>query len=153
MCDHLLHTIMENSIVHWGGEDWYIKILHQKTRSLICLREYQKAEHILQELVKMHPYDRELGRRLLQVRLHTLPSWRPQMRALLVIAVLFLVILMTIETFVLPMYPHYLPRFEAAHSSVIALALGLLLLSEWYHLEKCRRSVEVFVQNARKPKY
>lgn len=152
MCDYLLHTIMENNIVQWGGEDWYVRILHQKARSLMRLRENKKAEHILQELIKMHPFDQENVRLLFRLRLRALSRRRAEVRAVLVAIVLLIIILMTVETFILRLYPRYLGYFELIHNAMAVIGMSLFLFSEWYHWEKCRRSVRCYVQQAQKQK-
>ncbi len=51
--------IIERSIYHniqfFNGEDIYLKTLHQKAKSYFHLHEYDSAQHIAQELVKIMP--------------------------------------------------------------------------------------------------
>jgi len=68
--------IIERSIYHniqfFNGEDIYLKTLYQKAKSYFHLHEYESAQHVAQELVKIlpghSPYSQLLNKCLIRQR-------------------------------------------------------------------------------------
>ena len=57
MADVIVEASIEENVQYFHGEDVYYNTLFRKAASFYNLYEYDKAEHILRELIKMNPYD------------------------------------------------------------------------------------------------
>ena len=134
MCDHLLEIIIMENVDTWAGEDVYAQVLFKKAASLHQLREDAAAEHLLRELLKLHPDDR-LARHTLQANLlRRRPRWLLQTRAAALVALLLGALAV------------------AARSDLDRRLLGgaaLLAAGELAHYWRCRHDVRVFAQKAK----
>jgi tetratricopeptide (TPR) repeat protein len=153
MCDYLAGVIMEHNLIYWGGEDWYVKILQQKAKTLVHLGEYQKAGHIFRELIKMDPDDKGSQQLLMQCLLNIRPQGLLRARALLVVLVLVVTALIATELFVLPLFPGYTKFFQWTHNGLLAFGVVVLLIAETRHYWRCLRAVrQAVARSIRKKK-
>jgi hypothetical protein len=153
MCDQMLEYIIMNNIETWGGVDIYAKILHEKAISLFYLQEYPDSEHVLRELIKIHPWGNAYLSLLKKCLLRQKPSWLMTVRAVSVFLFLSSAVLIALQLFILK--PHF-PQFEKAsiwaHYGTLATGLMALLLGESYHMWKSHASVRRFASRIRKTK-
>lgn len=153
MCDHLLEIIIMENVESWAGEDVYAQVLFKKAASLCRLREDAQAEHVLRELLKLHPED-PLSRRLLQVcLLRRRPRWLLQTRAIAIVLLLLGAVAVAVALFVVE--PFFSPYAQAARWIYNALMLGgagLLAAGEFAHYWRSSSRVRGFAKKMRRRK-
>ncbi len=54
--DVVIETAIEHNIIFYKGEDIFLTMLFRKAASLYNLFEYERAEYILREIIKIHPW-------------------------------------------------------------------------------------------------
>jgi tetratricopeptide (TPR) repeat protein len=142
MCDYLLEIIIDQNIITWGGEDWYHKIIFQKALSLYQLDEFVKAQHVLRELLKMHPENEQMVRQLLlRCYLSQKPRWLLIARALAVLVVLLSVILVVIELSILSFFPKLIAPVQTFRYIILIGMLAWILVAETIHFFQGKRKV------------
>ncbi len=147
MCDHLLEVIIMQNIDTWGGEDIYNQTLFRKASSLFHVHEYAKAEHVLRELVKIHPADKLPCRFLEKCLVRQKPAWLMKTRAATVAIVLFTAVVIAVELFVVtPFFESWVPFFQTAH--LVLMGLGILVFAggEVFHALRSHYSASSFAQ-------
>ena len=154
MCDFLLETIIIQNVETWGGEDLYTRTLLAKATSQYYEQEYQSAEHILKEFVKITPENTLPAQKLWKkCLLCQKPVWLMRIRALGVGILLFTALFIAIEIFVVaPFFSEYHARVQQAHNVLLVLGLFILFAGELRHIWICHHSVNRFVQHARQKK-
>ncbi len=130
--------ILEESIIHnfrfIDGEDVFIKVLYQKGFSLACIHDYQAAEKVFHDLVKIQPKHAPYRKLLKKCILRQRPLYIKRMFALgvffyLLSIVLIIVNLLIVESF----YTNKLAEFEYARFGVFSVGLLLLFGGEVVH--------------------
>lgn len=146
MCDHLLETIIMQSIETWGGEDIYAGILYDKSVSLYYLEDYPASEHVLRELLKIHPYNHAYLRLLNKCLLRQRPTWLMTTRAISVALILLSSCIVALQLFVVkPFFIGWNDTALSAHYATLAAGLGTLFGGEFYHTWRCKHRCTVFV--------
>lgn len=154
MADHLLETIIANNITTWGGEDLYAKVLFRKATALYELHENRATEHILREILKMHPRHRESAEFLQKCLLARRPAWLTRARnwSLLLILLSAAGIAAT-EIFVIrPFFNRFYQLAQWLDFGLLAIALGLLAAAEGFHFWRSREQVRQFRQQCLRKK-
>jgi hypothetical protein len=140
MCDHLLEQIIMHNIESWGGEDVYLRILFQKAASLANLHEFTKAEHVLRELLKLHPRQEQARRLLMHALLEQKPEWLQKVRAVAVGLTLLAALAIAIEIFVIkPFFPWYFDLALLVHNLLLGGGILTFAIGEWRHYGICRK--------------
>ncbi len=154
MCDHLLEIIIMENVDTWAGEDVYAQILLKKAISLYRLREDAQTEHVLRELLKLHPEDR-LARHTLQIcLLRRRPRWLLKTRAIAVATLLLGAIAVAVELFVVaPFFSQYSDTARWVYNSLMVGGAGLLAVGEFAHYWRCRRSAQKAANVLRNPSF
>ncbi len=153
MCDHLLETVIMQNIESWGGEDIYAKLLFRKAAALFQLQEYAQSEHILRELIKLHPEDQLPVRFLRSCLLRQKPDWLTQTRAIAVGLTFLAVGAIILELFVVRLY--FLDYYEQAliaHNILLGSAVAVLAIGEFIHAWRCRHLATEFARGIRSRK-
>lgn len=151
VCDHLLELIIMENVDTWAGEDVYAQVLLKKAASLHQLREDAQTEHVLRELLKIHP-DHHLALHTLQANLlRRRPRWLLQTRALALAALLLSVLAIAAALFVVePFFSQYGDVTRWAYNALLVGGALLLAVGEFAHYWLCRREVRVFAKKAQK---
>lgn len=147
MCDHLLEVIIMQNIESWGGEDLYAKTLFLKAASLFHLHEYPKAEHVLRELVKIHPTDRMPCRFLEKCLLRQRPAWLMKTRAATVGIVLLTAVVIAVEIFIVtPFFSSLVSTFQVMHNVLLGLGVFVFVAGEICHALRSHYSADSFAR-------
>lgn len=153
MCDHLLEVVIMQNIDTWGGADIYAHLLFRKALALYRMQEYAPCEHILRELIKLHPHDplppRLLRNCLIRQRSRLLMYTRATAVGLTFLAALAV----AIELFVIrPFFLDYYEKALLAHNVLLGAALLALAGGEMWQFWRCRRAVCRFTVQVRNRK-
>lgn len=153
MCDHLLEIIIMENVDTWAGKDVYAQVLFKKATSLYRLREDAQAEHVLRELLKLHPKDHLACHTLQVCLLRHRPSWLLKMRATAVATLLLGAIAVAIELFVVdPFFSQHSDTARWVYNSLMVGGAGLLAAGELAHYWRCRRSARRAANVSRVPR-
>ena len=148
MCDHLLELVIMQNIESWGGEDVYVRLLFKKAAALYQLQEYPRSEHILRELIKLHPRDRLPVRFLRSCLLRQKPAWLTRTRGASIILIFLAVAVIALELFVVrPFFPNYYDTALILHNSLLIGGVLVLAAGEFGHGWRCFYSARKFARN------
>ncbi len=140
MSDHLLELIIMNSVETWGGEDIYARVLYRKAAAQFQLYEFTQAEHVLRELVKLHPRDEPARRLLLNCLLEQKPAWLQKVRAFAVAFTLLAALAIALEIFVVkPFFPQWFDTALVVHNLFLVGGILTFAMGEWRHYGLCRQ--------------
>ena len=151
------NTVIEQSIMHniqyWQGEDIYLKTLYQKAQSHYYLQEYKPTLHIIKELIKLKPNDKEYLRLFKRCVALDGAVFLKNMRAVgvllfLLAAGLFVINILIVENF----YAAYSQAFSYISMAVVSLGGILLLWSVSIHRYKTYRQVKGFMKGVKSKK-
>ena len=149
MCDYLLAFVIQENITHWGGEDLYTRLLNKKAAAHFCQQNWEKACHVIQELIKMNPENKRLARFLRLCMIKNRPSWLSNVRAASVVIILFAAVVIAFELFVIkPFFPDLYYQALWTHNGMLAAGALTLAGGEMIHIWKAYESVKEFRKNA-----
>ena len=153
MCDHLLEQVMLHNINTWGGDDIYTRLLLQKAKTLLRIHETQRSEHVLRELVKLHPYEKQFEVLLRNCLLRQKSAWKHRCRSTTIVLVFLAVAAIGVELFVVRRF--FIDWYEKAlllHNGLLIASVLVLVAGEYGHFRACRRVASSFVQKIRAKK-
>ena len=145
-------TVIEYSItynIHFHkGKDIYYDMLFKKAASHFNLVQYEKAEHILKELIKINPNEED-------VIVFLKKCLRRKNGRLVRIAkassiLLFLITAMVISIEVLlvrPFYRAYAPNIESFRTSLFIIGILILILGDLIHRVQVEVNVKKYVSS------
>ncbi|TNE55553.1 MAG: hypothetical protein EP344_13190 [Bacteroidetes bacterium] len=148
MCDHLLELVIMQNIRTWGGEDVYARLLFKKAAALYQLQEYPKSEHILRELIKLHPRDRVPVRFLRACLLRQKPAWLSVTRSATILLLFLAVAVIALELFVVrPFFPDFYHTALLLHNVLLVGGIAVLAAGEFSHGWRCFHTARRFARN------
>jgi len=146
------HTIL-NNIQFRKGEDLYRSLLFKKAASLHNTLEYEKADYILRELIKIDPYDRDailFLKRCLRKK-HNAVTHHSRATSIFLIMIAALVIALEV-LFIRPFYQIYAQTVEYSRITIFMMGLFALVGGELYQRICVSREVNQFVQEIKAQK-
>lgn len=156
---HLLMVdiVIEMAIVHnvelYRGEDIYQKMLFRKAASLYNIMDYDKAEYILRELIKIDPYSEDAVLFLRKCLRRKQPAFLHSAKAASIFLFLLSAFVISIEMlFVRPFYKQQADEVEMARTGIFLLGCGVLAGSILIHRWVVQRRVYSFVEETRNAK-
>lgn len=153
----LVDEVIENSI-HlnirlYKGEDIFYLMLFKKAASHFNLHQYEKTEHILRELIKMDPNDKEVLsflKRCLRRRGTKLLSVA---RASSIFLFLLTACIICVEVlFVRPFYEMYASRIEALRIGTFVMGIFALIAGDFLHRVIIEAKVNSFAEKVKEVK-
>lgn len=153
----LVDEVIENSInsnihIH-KGEDIFYLMLFKKAASHFNLHQYEKAEHILRELIKMNPEDKDILsflKRCLRRRGSNLLSVG---RATSIFLFLLTACIICVEVlFVRPFYEMHASKIEAVRIGTFALGIFVLIAGDFLHRVIIEARINSFAEKVREHK-
>ena len=153
MAPVVIEASIENNIHFYKGEDIYFKTLFEKAASFFNLHEYQKAAHILRELIKIDPYHDDTIAFLQKCERRQRPKMIRNARAFAMFAFLISALIISLEVlFIRPFYDDFLAGIEIARTALFGLGWMFLLLGEALTWWQINREVSTFVATVRQTK-
>ncbi len=153
MADTVIETSILQNISAVRGEEIYCATLFKKAGSYFNLHEYQKAEHILCELLKINPDD-VFSKMFLE---KCLRAQRPQQFRNVRAVAIFLLMMTALTTlvqllFVRHFYPFYERMVAVARNTEFAMACLVLIGGFLWHHWSARHDVRVFIKETKSEK-
>ncbi len=132
--DMVIENSIEMNIQTFEGEDVYYIMLFKKAASHFNLYQHNEAEHILKELIKINPQDKEVINFLKRSRRRRgsrLLSWA---RASSILLFLLTAVIICFEVLLVrPFYEMYAPKVETSRIITFLLGLLILILGDFLH--------------------
>ena len=148
--DGVIEAAIINGIRRWNGADVYFNTLFDKAASHHNRLEFERAEHILRELLKMQPdneavqvFLRKNARRKRSVLLQR--SRAASIAFFLAAAVVICVEMLFVRT----LYPVYEPLVQAVRTSLFAGGLLAMVGGDLLHRLRIHRRVAAWTETAR----
>ena len=146
----VIQLSIEHNIQFYKGEDIYFKSLYQKAAAHYNLLEYDKAIHILKELIKIAPYHGLSILFLRKCKYRSQPGYIKIARATSIVLFLGAAIITAIEVMVIhPFSPVYTDIFEQFRLATLGLGLFVLIGTFLYHRYQMNYQVNVFIKKIR----
>ncbi len=153
MVDLIIEMAIVQNIRQYRGEDVYHKMLFRKAASLYNLMEYNKADYILRELIKMDPYDEDSIMFLKKCLRKKEPGFLNKAKAASIFLFLMAAFVISIEVlFVRPFYKMHVAPVEASRNAIFLLGCIFLLGGNLFHRFRVYREVNQFVEHIRRRK-
>lgn len=151
--DIAIQSSILNNIKFYNGQDIYTDLLFKKAASCYNLMEYDQAEHILRELVKITPYNELVHRFLKKCLQKKQPDYLKNTRGLSILLLLVTALVVAIELlFVRTLMTDYVSIFETIRNSTFVLSLILIGGSAVCHRIEIYFWVKQYVMDCKKRK-
>ncbi len=123
-CDFAIESSIQFNVKDFNGEDIYRKLLFRKAASYYHLMQYDEAEHILQELIRMKPKDKLAIRFLKKCKIARQPGFVQSTRAASVLLFIIAAVVIAFEQF-------YIKPFLSEHTVTIMLTRNIIFGLGW----------------------
>lgn len=151
--DYILETSITHNIQIFQGEDLFCRTLFQKAASNFNLLEYDKAEYILRELIKINPSYPNTDLFLQKTIYQNTPKLIRTTRAISIALFLLSAFVISIELlFVRSWYEAYTTNTEWFRNGLFLLGLFILIGGDAIIRLKIRKDVKHFIMMATKRK-
>jgi len=148
MVDYVIESSILGNIQYYQGEDIYCKMLFKKSASHYNLFEFEKADYILRELVKMNPYNEDNILFLKKCLRRKNTNIINQARAGGILLFLLSAIVISFEVLLIrPFYKNFVDVIEISRIVLFLLGVVFLLGGDFIHRWKIEREVNQFVQS------
>ena len=142
LADRVIETSIEQGIQRWNGKDVFSDTLFPKAASHYNLLEFDRAEHILRELLRMHPEAEEVQALLRTTLRRRRSSFIQGSRAVSMSLFLLAALVICVEMiFVRTLYAMYEPLIQTVRTSIFAVGVLVLVGSDGWHRLRVHRRV------------
>jgi len=153
----LVDLIIEMAIAHniefYRGEDIFLKMLFRKAASLYNMLEYDKAEYILREIIRINPWDKDAVLFLKKCLRRQQPKFIQASRAISILLFLLAAVVIAGEVLLVrPFYPRYTVAVEQLRFGLFGLGMVLLVSADLIHRASVEYRVNNFVNQIRQQK-
>ncbi len=143
-------TVIENSILrnikYFKGEDIYRRMLFKKAASFYNLQEYEKADYILRELIKIDPFEKDPITFLKKCLRKNKSMLLRTTNAVSIFLLLITAVIIAIEVLaVRPFYPDYANLMEYSRTGLFISACLILIGGNIFHRVRIEKEVRTFV--------
>lgn len=145
LVDHIIEQAIGNNIYVYHGQDIFFEMLTCKALSFLYTYEFEKAETIFRQLIRIDPQREELDRWLEQSirRRGALIQYRS--RALGVGLLIFCAMIIGVEILLIrPFYAMYVDLFEWSRNLLFLSACMIMLAGEGMHRYRSRHEARRF---------
>ncbi|MEM9991125.1 MAG: hypothetical protein AAF738_05135 [Bacteroidota bacterium] len=145
--DFILESTIAHNIQLFQGEDLFCKTLFQKAASHFNLLDYQKAEYLLRELIRINPYYPDADAFLQKTIYQQRPTFVRNTRAVAIALFLLAAFLIAVEViFIRNLYPTHTVFMEYLRTAVFIGGLLVLVIGDCWLRWKIRTKVHSFIQ-------
>lgn len=147
LVDGIIETAIQHNIHDLRGEELFTSMLFRKSAALYQLRQFDEAEHILRELLKMDPRSTQAGSLLKKCWRDHHPQGRSRARASGILLLLLATFVTAIELLLVrPFYGLYLEQFMLGRNLLYLFAILTMLGGEAYHRWRAHCAVQQFIK-------
>ena len=149
--DKVISTSIVQNVTTVKGQEVYHTTLFRKAASHYNLQEYAQAKHILEELLKMNPYNVLSARLLLRVLRDDKPRYIRHARAASIFLYLLSALIICVEVLIVkPFYGQFTVSVEILRNMIFFIGVLVLIGSELWHRWKAYEYVHSFQENVKK---
>lgn len=149
--DKVISTSILQNVTAVKGHEVYHSALFRKAASHYNLQEYAQAKHILEELIKMNPYNMLAARLLGRVLRDDKPRYIRHTRASAIFLYLLSALIICMEVLIVkPFYGQYAFSIEIVRNMVFFMGVLVLIGSELFHRWHVYQYVRHFQENVKK---
>ncbi len=153
VADQAIAIIIEQNIKYYHGEDVFFNILFKKAAAHYNLMEYDKARHILQELIKMDSANEITVRFLKKCSRQEKPGYLKSTRAISVFLFLLTAGIIALELcLVRPFFSTYIELIEIVRNLVFGAGWIILIAGDLFFRWRVNNQVNKFVVSVKKKK-
>ncbi len=154
MADVVIQTAILENITILKDKDVYQESLSKKAACLHRLGQLDKAQYVLEELIKINPQEHNAIQHLHQVMRDNKPAYTKTVQALSVLLFLISALVICVEVLVVKnLYKTYDTIFEWTRNTLFGAGILLLTVCELWHRWQVERYTFKFVEKARKVKF
>lgn len=153
LADIVIETSIIENINYVNGQEVFQSMLFKKAASHYNLYEYKKAIHVLRELLKIEPNNRENMQFLEQCMRDDQPQIAYQTRAIAVFLFLAAALTVSVEVLVIRnFYPEWGYHIELTRNIMFITGLLILIVGSIWHRWTCFDAVQKFIHEVKKSK-
>lgn len=153
MVDVVIELSIRHNIQYRNGEDIYQRMLFKKAASLYNILEYDRADYILRELIRIDPYDKDAVLFLKKCLRRKRPPLVIQSRAAGMFLFLLTGFIICLELLLVRnFYSAYTGWVENFRTSVFLLGCVVLVVGDLFYRWSVEREVNRYVAGARQIK-
>lgn len=153
MVDPALELVIVSNIKRYKGDDVFQKLLFRKAASNYNLREYDDAQYILEELLRIDSYNEEVILFLKKCLRKKEPVILDHAKAVSIFLLLLTAFIIGLEVlFVRPFYKIHVPVVEASRITTFLIACSILILGTAWHYTRVEKRVNEFILHIRRNK-
>ena len=150
MADVVIETSIIENISIVNGHEIFKSTLFRKAASHYNLFEYEKAIHVLRELLKIEPNNQDNARFLEQCLREHKPQIARHSRAIAILLFLLAALTISIEVLIVRnFYPDFASYIELSRNIMFFLGISILLGGAFWHRWKCYNEVQQFVKSVK----
>lgn len=128
MADVIIELSIVENLRSFNGEELYENTLFKKAASYFHLKQYEKAEYILKELIKINPNDKMNLLFLERCFKAEQPKFQQTAKAISLVLLLLASIFICLEMIIIrPLFPNYALPIEIGR--IILFSLGAIVLA------------------------
>jgi tetratricopeptide (TPR) repeat protein len=151
--DVLLELVIEYNITTYRGQDIFQSLLFRKAASHYNLRNYSKAKYVLEQLIRIAPYEEDNILFLKKCCRKDEPAILNHAKAISIFLLLLTAFIISIEVlFVRPFYKIHIDLIESSRISTFVLSCAILVVGTVWHYTRVETKVNELVLNIRKNK-
>jgi tetratricopeptide (TPR) repeat protein len=153
MADVVIETSFSENITAIGGQEIFRSTLFQKAASHYNLFEFPKAIHVLSELIKIDPTDKNVSEFLERCLRKNRPQLIRRSRAIAVFLFLATALIISIEALIVRnFFTNWTGLVEFSRNCLFILGMVILVLGEFIQRFSAKRDVLRLIQSVKKVK-
>lgn len=153
MVDPVVETSIHHNIHEFGGQDIFRLLLFRKAAASFLLQEYDKADYILRELLRIDPHDGDTITFLIKCRRRRYPALIRHTKAISVFLFLAVAAITGVEVLaVRPFFSQYTALFETTRISLFAGGCLALVGGDLAHRALAYYHVKQFLAEVKRNK-
>lgn len=151
LCDELIEEVIFHNIKYVGGQDVFEKLLFKKAAAYYHQMNYDEAEHILWQLIRMNPQNSIAAYLLKRCKVKNQPSYLRRAKSVSIFLFLLSATIIAIELLIIqPFFSAYHSNVEIIRSSLFLFGIFLLVISDGWHRLKSFHTVTTAVDRAKR---
>jgi tetratricopeptide (TPR) repeat protein len=151
VADKVISTSIIQNVTSVKGQEVYHTTLFRKAASHYNLQEYAQSKHILEELLKMNPYNAIASRLLVRVLRDDKPKYIRHARAASIFLYLLSALVICAEVLIVkPFYESFAAATEIMRNMIFFVGVLALVGSELWHRWRAHQYAHTFQENVKK---
>jgi tetratricopeptide (TPR) repeat protein len=151
VADKVISTSIIQNVTTVKGQEVYHTTLFRKAASHYNLQEYAQSKHILEELLKMNPYNTLASRLLVRVLRDDKPKYIRHARAASIFLYLLSALVICAEVLIVkPFYESFAASTEIMRNMIFFVGVLVLVGSELWHRWQAHQYAHNFQENVKK---